>query len=195
MTAINLCAAKDAAWLLVDQAWMANGQLLWVGTKIAKSPRLRMAVAYHGRATNQTMTLLNKWLETVKDQETALSKLHRLLALIRMEAMMAPRSWIGAKTTNLFVAAWVEGRPKAWVVGDEIVKADKAQAPQSGTPLPEDHRDTGALIRCMQEQRGQQSLGCYNIGGAAELTVVTATGITSEIIHRWPDRLGEPIQP
>lgn len=196
MTAINLYTGPEAAYLLVDQAWLANGKILFIGTKIAKCPRLKMAVAYHGASTTRTISLMEQWLDTVRDQETALGALHKLLGMIRMDALLAPRSWQGSVDANLFVALWRGDHPEAYVVTNVTTRAHKCQAPPTQAPLPIDHTDHAALIRCIEEQRrAKTKRGEHVIGGKAELVVVTADGIASEILCEWPDQVGEPITP
>lgn len=49
-------------------------------------------------------------------------------------------------------------------------------------------------LAMMEAQRAEPWLGAYRIGGAAILTTIGADGPRSDILHTWPDEVGEPIR-
>lgn len=57
-----------------------------------------------------------------------------------------------------------------------------------------------AAIAIIEEQRATPHdvhglFQAHVVGGFAELTTVSEAGIVREILRRWPDRIGEHIQP
>jgi hypothetical protein len=91
-----------------------------------------------------------------------------------------------------FDMSWMNSNP-----GPEISQSfgiDAAAAP--GTPL----LDFAARMVCAarascgdREMAAEQ--GVYAVGGMLQLTVLLREKITSWIAHRWPDPIGEPIDP
>jgi hypothetical protein len=50
-----------------------------------------------------------------------------------------------------------------------------------------------AMIQAMRRMPNDK--GHFNIGGFVMLTTVSVRGVNMEILHRWPDRIGEKIVP
>ena len=197
MTAINLFKTKDAAILLTDQAWMSVGCLGMVGSKVASEPKLSMAVAVNGAVSPHTIIIVRGWLSVRQTQAEAMGRIGELLQLVRDEAeRTGQHAEPKPSPAKLFIALWhPDNGPECYLIDTAITSVRHCDSPPSKLPFPAPD-DRSALIARIEDQRRQKcEEGYHNIGAAAELTMVTATGIKSDIIHRWPDRIGEPITP
>lgn len=194
MTAVNLWTTPKAACLLTDQACLSGNKLAIVWSKVVSDQRLQMAIARNGNVTVLTRSIIYDWFESKRDQAHAMGEIGQLLDLIRADAEKNG-GHEEPSPANLFIALWLAdvNKPEAYYFDGNLQAVSHAEAPPSNTLLPTDLKRPW-LIKRIEDQRRNGRHPC-NIGAAAELTVVTATGITSEIIHRWPDRLGEPITP
>ncbi|PSO30207.1 hypothetical protein [Bradyrhizobium sp. MOS002] len=65
--------------------------------------------------------------------------------------------------------------------------------PFSVTPETIDH--VAETILELQRQQRPEHGGAYSIGGLVELVEVTREGVSAKILKRWPDQIGELIQP
>lgn len=54
-------------------------------------------------------------------------------------------------------------------------------------------REALAIVR--EQRRTPDAGGVFRVAGFAELTTVDATGVRTEIICRWPDRIGKKVDP
>ena len=194
MTAVNLWTTATAACLLTDQACLSGDKLAVAWSKVVIDQRLQMAIARNGSVTVMTRQIIYDWYKSRRDQADAMGDIGRLLEIIRADAARNG-GHEEPNPANLFIALWLAdvNKPDAYYMDGKLVSVFHCEAPPSATTLPTEIKKPW-LIKRIEDQRRQQQ-GVCNIGGAAELTVVTATGITSEIIHRWPDRIGEPITP
>lgn len=184
MTAINLFKTADAAILLTDQAGMDGDRLAMIGSKVIAWPALQMAIAVNGSVSLYTRSIIKGWLQEQTSQAGAMGSLGEVLDKVRADAL--ERGGKGSPP-KLFIALWhPQNGPECYLIDEAIVSVRHCDSPPSQEPFW-NHRQ--ALIWRIEDQRHQAT----NIGGNAELTTVTQDGITSEIIHHWPDRLGEPI--
>ena len=93
----------------------------------------------------------------------------------------------------------------AWAVNEVAgsIAAPPPQ-PQHWGDLTEDNfdpeRDGIALLEAQRlvsmplDSRKPGNVGCI-VGGFAQLTVLSRSGVNSRVIHRWPDRIGERMDP
>lgn len=190
MTALNIWTTEHAACLLTDQAWMQGDRLAMIGAKVIVQPHLSLAVALLGDVTFNSRILIRDWLAAKPDQIAAMQEIMTLLAMVRDD--VAKESRAETKPPKLFIALHhcVSGNLKIYVAYQKLMGLNHCFAPPSTVPLPNDLNKQGLIAR-IEDQRRQRN----DIGGGIDLTLVTAAGITSETIHRWSDRLGEPITP
>jgi hypothetical protein len=188
VTAISLFKTADAAILLTDQATMSGGRLAMIGSKVVSAPHLSMAVARSGAVSIYTRSVIANWLAARQSQAEAMGTIFDLLGLVREDADRNG-GHVEPEPAKLFIALWEPETnvPECYFVDEKLVGTLHCDSPPSKEPFD---AERAALIRRIEDQR---RVGADNIGAAAELTIVSRDGITSEIIHFWPDRIGEPI--
>lgn len=164
---------------------MSADRVALIQSKVVTDKRLRMAIAVKGDVSINTNGLITNWLSERKGRTDALSKLRQLLTLVREDASKANRIAPGPPA-KLFVIAWT-GKAKAFVVDNVIMPVASCAGPESSAPF--------GIERIEDQRRQKNTFGWHTVGGAAELVTVSAKGIETEIIRRWPDRIGELITP
>lgn len=203
--------------MITDQAATEDdGTLVAIVDKLLVSNRLRIACVISGR--NSICA------DARKVEEPALEAVRSLLVLAASQAdvkaglpaaLKAAQDRIDGWETGqpsclkAYFALWSE-RPDAWVIGSTkgafpgltpyevgLVEA-VSQPPVDRSLWPERGHDLTrevALRLIEQQRRTPAQWGAFNIGGAAELVRVDGFGIRRELICRWPDRIGQKIDP
>jgi len=193
MTAITVMAGRDAAWIMADRAWFtSDGTLDLIQPKIVVYQRLLAAIAVAGQVSNQAHGLIGAWLRGRKGQDEAIGRLPDLFDILLQNVRNEPDQ------LRLFMVIWSTARNQAEAHilkgdGKSVVQVRACASPPTDAPVPERLSDHAAAVAFIEGQRRWQFPGGCRIGGAVDLVTITASGMTGEIIHRWPDRIGEPI--
>jgi len=80
---------------------------------------------------------------------------------------------------------------------DAFVRQAFGGMPNMSDPKQFDARKDGLALLELQRRIPPQPwhFGYYGVGGKAMLTTISPTGVRSQIIKRWPDKIGKPIRP
>jgi hypothetical protein len=216
MTAVNLIVAGEATYLLTDGAIIGeDGRLQSISTKVIVSHRLKCAIALTGGFDGETWHALNDFIEGCPSQ-------HELMRLMPMSGLRAhalakealgrssPRLMPTDTILRLIIGIWSETRSQA---EGYIFGATAEDIPSGMRPgelngcrryiqpadvdlavIPTGCLDREAALRLIEAQRHHRdAFGRHIVGGAAELVTVSQEGVTRAVLHRWHDRVGEPI--
>lgn len=213
MSACNAFIQGDAAYLLTDGAWWdEHGVVDEICTKVISSSRLRLAI---GQINSRCVDwYFPAWLEKVKSQEEFLHDLP-------IAAEAAKSHWqaeLGSECHvefQLFIAMHSEtrGKPALFIystdrgsfgqlrpglheiTGVVMPRPDTAKffnADDLGNPRKfRIGRDAVPLMRAQRALIAPD--GHSSVGGFAELTRIDRQGVTSRVVCRWKDKVGEKI--
>lgn len=80
---------------------------------------------------------------------------------------------------------------------DAFVRQAFGGMPNMSDPKQFDARKDGLALLELQRRIPPQPwhFGFYGVGGKAMLTTISPTGVRSQILKRWPDKIGKPIRP
>lgn len=218
MTATNALVTSRAAYLWTDGAiYDPDGIVTWLGSKVATAPAALMAMAVSGRGYAPR---LKEILDTypLATQDEVLAALPRVAQQMRAEQGALPVD--GCNDVQIIAALYsiARRRPEAWVVSTNQAYLGPTYKPGTlvalrsffvpdidldntlGRPFDPDSFDPVVDgLACMLAQRNTpwDVDGCamHCIGGRCEMATVTATGVDTEILARWPDEVGKVIVP
>lgn len=224
MTAINIIRQTDRIWFMTDAAaYSSNGVIDNIASKVIRLGHIRSAIAMRGGYENgcvlrymmeengQSLGSFDALLQQMPAIIKAATQVyHRTTfellfggysdARERMETYVCySRGGGQAADTNGVRTLVPAATPVALhdMSGAPAPTADLLMKVGLGTPIPNnlfDPREHGLAL--MEAQRMHKTEGGWHcVGGYAELTTVTREGVTSEILRRWPDKVGEPIRP
>lgn len=199
MTACNAFVMGDAAHLATDTAaFEPNGRVRYFRSKVAASERLRMAFAEtNDLDAGKPTAVVRAVLEQAESQREACE---RIPPALRAAYEGAPASF------RILVAMWDDrgpqvyhlhsprpdgGRPFFWQAGRDLLQPSIGIIPAPGS----DPRSAATSILHAQRQFRWEDDGNYRVGGTGELTTVDASGIRTETLVRWRDRVGRKIDP
>lgn len=202
MTGLNVILHREAAHVITDGAVFGENVMRWQTAKAFPLPHLRAVVAVTGRPAHVPImaTILGMCADTFDAM-----KLHAVRAVREAEAHYAP---LLAQASDRHFAVMVaglanDGEPEAFVVTNDARLATPYEVQQLGAVamIPADpaaHErfretfpglDSGDDLdperdglRMLDLQRERTDWG---IGAFAQLTTVTAAGISMRVIHRW----------
>lgn len=223
MSTLTIFARGDRALMLSDTAGTTSDLTVraWVN-KVATVPHLKMALTVQGAAeavgtfANRLASDLGSFDAIVRDGAGYLAEEHADNAA-RWE------SGTGLADFRLGLVGWSEerrrfdayylqsrdadGAPAFTFVRRDLVMAPELdpadivalQIPKDGTAFSADAQAYLLRIMAVQRHATTPRLGGgepgHVVGGQVVATELTRTGITQRVVHAWPDRLGEPIQP
>lgn len=217
MTAASAFCGPTAAYLLSDAgSFDESGKLVEVRSKVIASSPLRIAAVMSGEACIEIIDGLDgeeryspandaaKLLIEAADQQEFLTALPDMMRDVHR--VMEQR---GEGFFSFHIALWndLQHRAETYVIGSpgHLFPALPAFTlaganPAVGPPVDRSLWPSAGLTRAqalaiIQEQRRSPwPDGTYRVGGFAELTTVDATGVSSETICRWHDRIGNEVQ-
>jgi hypothetical protein len=222
MSAINVIVQETAVHLLTDgAAYQMDGTISAIGPKVALMPHLNCAVAFRGPAPARAILaeLISVEAHTFDELRDSIGSLMQKAA-----GVFAPifQQCGAGPDFEVVVAGWSGDGPAAYMVASHGRHGDPWEIiPLTGlciTPanavihermlaalpngLTDDDVDPvvhGLAIMGIQrayliENHGIDGRFCA-AAGFAQLTTVTAEAVTSRVIHRWPDKIGEPTMP
>ncbi|MCB1512908.1 MAG: hypothetical protein KDJ36_18590 [Hyphomicrobiaceae bacterium] len=191
---------------------------------MATSDRLRIAITSSGAAQFSTRDDIATWLDQQETQEAALHALPELIRALRAAMREASRrpdfvAFAGDIPcfSQYFIAIWSLDRrqPEAYIIGTDqgffpsqvrplqlfpvgaYVAPDVAAAwkPRiDGGPDPAFEPARNGLDMIKEQRFVVDNEGNYVVGGCAELTTVSESGVSVELLHAWPDRINKPIR-
>lgn len=214
MTACNAFLAHGAAHLLTDTAWFNDRQRVHkFSSKVVTSERLRIAVGEtsegcypYGRSDRSPQAAASRLLEKAGTQKEALDALPAAAEAAFNDLRIAGQD----PSFRLLVALWrLDWRePETYLICCPKFRSSQCRPFTLNRfsniitpPVPAPPDWTGAdvrseAIRLIEAQHFELfDDGTYRVGGSAELTTVDASGIHTETIVRWPDRVGRKIEP
>lgn len=214
MTACNAFLAHGAAHLLTDTAWFDDRQRIHLfASKTAKSERLRIVV---GETSDGCYPRERKDMSPLAGAscvlKNAATQKEALLAL----AGAAESAFNKLKASGedpsfrLLVALWnLDWRePETYLICSPKFRSSQCRPftlnrwsniiTPSLPDMPDWNGDVRSeAIRLIEAQRAEpwEDGGPPRVGGSAELTTVDASGVRTETLCRWPDRVGRKIDP
>lgn len=214
MTACNVFAATDAAYLLTDTAILdPTGRAWHFHPKVVQCERLRIAAGLTGDASvfeldgGQLASPLGAVEDVFDEAETQEDALSALPAALERAYAALHEMTGGAGNFIVMIALWdpAANEARAYIAQSPGVK----QLP--GLPTFELIRMAEFLstsvdggidepLRLIEAQRRKKAVmgsaaGFHTIGGEAQLTRIDRDGISTETLVRWPDRIGHKIDP
>lgn len=213
MTAINAWAGKDSATVYTDGSWIADdGRLAWIAPKVVPLPHMTAAMVVRGNS--QTIHALNSYLPallTSFDQAVREAGPMMLDPPKDLRAAMGPESFGGwqimllgysehiASFTGVFMQGTVENGERGWKV-EPFMRLVSPLSPDLASHVEPMQSDPGAIEAggIMDRQRrilntDPAGVPGYVVGGFCQRTHITREGITTAIVRRWGDAIGEPI--
>jgi hypothetical protein len=213
MTAINAWAGKDSATVYTDAAWVGpDGRLLWIAPKVVPLPHITAAMVVRGNS--QTIHALQSHLPallTSFDQAVREAGPMMLDPPKDLRAAMGPESFGGWQVMLLgysehmgsFAGAFMQGTIENGEPGWKVDPFMRLASPMSDDlaakvePMNDDPgpRGAGAIMDRQRRILNTDPAGVpgYVVGGFCQRTHITREGITTTIVRRWPDKIGEPI--
>lgn len=219
MTAANAFCGPTAAYLLTDGAsFDRSGAIRSIGSKAVVSEQHRVAAAmsgdeciavFDGPAGEERFSPVNDVAHLLAQARTQSEFLASIPEVVRDCFAVLER----ARMRGFFqfiIALWneAEARPETYVIGSPghtfpslppftLAGADPVIMPEIDRSLwPSTEPTRAEALAIIQEQRRTRFPdGAYRVGGFAELATVDASGVRTETICRWPDRIGAKIIP
>ncbi len=218
MTAINIAVVPDgsAGFVLTDSAcYDGDGIITGFHAKTVTLPHIRTVIASRGHAV-----MCRHIAEAAQDFAGLDEIIEGLPAALRLavpllkpvigdcsadiniigfsEASQSIEGWVsyaGEQPTYEFTEVSVSLGP---LLNTNQLRSAGCAATDAGLVLD---NPPAVLMKVLQAQRampteaieGQGGPLVHVIGGHAVLTIVTAKGITQQVLHRWQDHLGEKI--
>lgn len=201
MSAVNAFAAPGVTFLFSDAA-ILHGEtlsLVAVGSKVAVFPQYQAAIS----ATGQTLAL--GYLSTALAQRDFANFAHLIASIPDVlrglikhyPAQLDNFRFAVAGPGSLFCIQAEEG------IGTKPL--EMTECPKFITPAAVDLDDQSIVnMRFDADQPAKSGLAIMNaqrqkfrglIGGWCQMTTVTPKAITQQMIERWPDKVGQPINP
>lgn len=192
MTATNVAIFPGSAVVVSDSAYSAGNVLLRRGEKFIAMPHLNAVVTFRGHVG--TLDRLRRVLPNLETLDDLLKNGPRVIRRALWWKTVIPYYGAfeiiltGVDSDGRSFIRYLSSRraPRfEWVSVDHAVFAP--------TPAPDVLRDVmamcessfdAAMIKLIQHQRQVQS----GIGGHASITAITADGISTRELCRWPDR-------
>lgn len=219
MTAINVFRHADRVVMLTDSAFLErDGRLHSPAPKVYAMPHLSAVMAVRGiRALSMMLADFISPMAQSYDElsETMPGKLRDLWRPVKKKWEEDSRAGPGGGDFELVVAGISESSgPNCYALTStgmnglrpwERVDLDYAVSPVDGSMGPECVKDLihryadSAAISLMLAQRnvrtvyGSSELPICTVGGFIQETIVTRQSISTRVIHRWPDVIGEKI--
>lgn len=216
MSAANLFARHDGAWILADGASYDHyGRVIGLNSKVIASEDLRILIGSAGRFASDYDTETGKWLAEQADQSSALAGAPDLLRMLCNHDAEAQAN--GAAETSGPIPAGQRLIIALWDTGAGIARAFAISStsdlgrtppftlrplktmfspPLSADPWPghsfdpvKDAVALGALQRLVEDENG-----IHRVGGSFEAWRVYAGGIERRVVCTWPDVVGERLR-
>mgnify|MGYP001002900966 CR=1 FL=1 len=219
MSAINAIIQRDAVHLLTDAAsYDSAGNLVAAIPKVALLPRINAAMACRGPRASVPLfcDLLNaaasSYDELKAKAPTFLRDLRPMLAVTfaycelgddfdvvvaGISESVGPDAYLVCSHQRYGVEPWtvVQFGGLAMMPADAAMKARVFASIPDNVDLVDPERD-GRIILEAQRAFPMDHGGDRNfvgVGGFAQLTSITREGISTRVIHRWSDEVGQPI--
>jgi len=220
MSAVNTIVQSNAVHIVTDgAAYYLDRTFQFYANKIVPLPHLRCAVAVRGPAL--AVPFLSSVLSHAETYDALKEAAPEALqTAAEMYSPIFSACCTGADFEVVVGGFTNDGRPDAYLVAshrrygiepwtvapidglvclpnDEKLHAKiVASLPASATPDDLDPVRDGLTILELQRSNPAAAVDGDDlcaIGGFAQLTSVTADGISTRVIHRWPDRVGSKI--
>lgn len=219
MSAINSVIKRNSVHLITDAAsYDAEGLLIATVPKVALLPHLNAAVACRGprvsvplfadilsAAASTYDKLKAKAPAFVRDLQPMLQASFAYCSLgVEFDIVVAgisksigPDAWLLCSHTRYGVEPFstVQLAELTTLPGDLDIRARFIDRVPHDVEAFDPERDGLAVLEAQRaapiNHAGDQ---CFvGVGGFAQLTTITREGITTKVIHHWPDEVGQPI--
>lgn len=205
MTAMNAVLKTDRVVILTDGAsYDREGVLHEVSSKCVEVPGLRVALAVSGAilVRKDMLARLPTRFKDIDDIARNGESFFHAYYAERCEMLeeagnpgmsIVIAGWSPMADMPVLVSFYHYGAESWFAVCPNSVWGPKTAGLPPIDPVTFDPRTDG--LRLVQAQRWDTEAG-FIVGGHIQLTEVTRSGISHEILHRWPeDRVGEKIDP
>lgn len=225
MTALNVIVQASAVHLLTDCAgYDTSGRMISLASKVTVAPEWRAAFACSGRADSVRLSEAMAARRPVS-QASALSALPGVMRELREQNRRRhpdDEDRNGDQENGLQVVCAIFSdrtrRPEAWIISSDQAYLGDGYRPYTFVQIRElfspdlDPQDVLARPCCPTDEESfspstdglavleaqRQSPwpdGLFYVGGAAQLTSVSAAGVAVDILRHWPDAVGQRIAP
>lgn len=216
MTALNVFLDRDTAQVFSDGAFVGpDGRLAYVSSKIHVLPHIPAVIAARGA---------NFWLTIAAGALERFGSFDELTDNAVERLRTAPREYRSSsiagrlnEPAEFIIVGWSERdgamrcftiRAGEWKLVPVTEGMVSPGSPAMVAPLQAEGLDLTADLRTISEDQGlallrQQRLELSDEGGVepfryvgclAQLTTVTRDSVSTRILERWPDRVGERIE-
>lgn len=215
MSAVNIIKTDDAAYLFTDAAsYYADGTLGAVGQKVAILGHLNCAISCRGPAGFD-----DELAQAINTAFGSFDELVESFALVVSNYFVGRDRYARCETgpeVEVFLAGWSvsRDRPESYVVCSHglngepwslqplgpvaIAPYEQALAERLGRLEPSENvieigialMEQQRLVRAPHAGAGPAVAG---VGGFCQATVVSAFGVSTMIVKRWPDVVGEQL--
>jgi len=219
MSAINTVIQADSVHLICDGAsYDADGRLVSVGPKMQMLPHLNAAVACRGPRASVPLfadllsAAASTYDELKAEAPTFLRELRPMLdatfahcelgadfdvVIAGISESDGPDAYLICSHERYGVQPWtvVQFAGLAMMPADAATQARVFASIPDNVDLVDPERDGRIILEAQRvfpiDHGGDRSF--VGVGGFAQLTSITRDGISTRVIHRWPDEIGEPI--
>lgn len=220
MTAASAFCGPSAAYLLTDAAsFDASGTIVGLRSKVLASDRLYIAAAMSGDRCisvidrpdgEECYSPANDAAHLLTQARTQGEFLASIADVVRDCFSVMERAGDGGYF-QFVIATWkaTVSRAETYVIGSPghtfppslppftLAGADPIIMPAVSRALwPSAEPTRSEALAIIREQRRTPfDDGTYRVGGSAELTTVDSSGVRTETICRWSDRIGRKVSP
>jgi hypothetical protein len=200
MSLLNVIIEADRVHVLTDTVATSGDMIVTFVDKFASFPDKKIIIACRG-----SLLLARAALELFANDDEIVGHFdHMKQALPQfIKNWFASRDDTLGDNLELVVAGWRDSRPAAFYLHTSQESPEGAWVAhgiEDGRISPSSPAVNQMCSRIRGEVTIVQMVALAElqrleggIGGHLQLTTLTADGITSDIIHRWPDKVFEPI--
>ncbi len=224
MTAINIIRQKEAVHIITDAAgYDDRGVLLTIGSKAWALPHLNAVMAVRGPKLLAPLLadLLGQSATSYDGLKDEFAEIMRTgcgrlaVADDQMPFQITVAGWsercgpdsyvLTNRSSPIDLEPWkvLQCGPISLAPATETIARTVLETILTGDANPDALDPEIAALKILAVQRrtkvalayGPQTDLQFLVGGFAQITTVTPSAITTKILHRWPDVLGETIAP
>ncbi len=217
MTALNAFVRGREAHILTDAAYLdTQGRLIFIGSKVRMLPHLNAVCVIRGESeldgafTAMFGTAFTSFDALAKDFRTAIDNVlsshdkGRPYAPVDVvvagvsEFSRKPELWTASRGTPPEPVRY--SRDRAYIspaLGDAAAATLEAQDLDPFSDEFDPVMDGADLLEAQRVQVIQPAgfPPCHIVGGFVQLTTISADGISTRVLRRWPDQVGQRIKP
>lgn len=207
MTAINIVRTPHSVHICTDSAaFDDDGIIQWFGPKAVTFPHMNAALMVGGDAhiLFELARQIEKRAPTFEDLVSSNAMTESVMNLYErsynpLDAVIIVAGWSNTRRAPE-VYIWKSGKPPQMelfvppiLIAPGVPLAEREAA---GIVLRTDagERKIGRALVAIAEMQRRLPEKFSRVGGCLQFTTINEDGISQRILHRWNDRVGEPIR-